>query len=145
MNKTSWKKALLSAALCVAILTAMAPVGLVEAKADTTISDLNSQYDKLQQQVNALQNKIDQAKTEKAKQQAIKNKTTQDITITKQQIAVLEAVSYTHLDVYKRQAGRRDHRKYSCPAGRFVLPDNSQSVQSFVSGQGKQSALHLPV
>lgn len=90
MNKTSWKKALLSAALCVAILTAMAPVGLVEAKADTTISDLNSQYDKLQQQVNALQNKIDQAKTEKAKQQAIKNKTTQDITITKQQIAVLE-------------------------------------------------------
>lgn len=57
--------------------------------AKDTIKDLNNKYSELEKQQKDLQNKIDKAKNEKEKQLAIKEKTTQEITILKSQIAVL--------------------------------------------------------
>ena len=57
---------------------------------DTSIADLNSKYSQLEKKTQDLQNKINQAKTEKARQEAIKTKTTEEIGIVRQQIALLE-------------------------------------------------------
>lgn len=59
------------------------------ADAADDLKDLNSQIDELEKQQKALQADIDNAKSEKSKQEAIKKKTAQEITILKEQIAVL--------------------------------------------------------
>lgn len=92
MDKTKKYFAKKAAALfcCFAVLFAMLPLAGVEARADSTLGELNSQYEELEQQQKELQSKIDSAKSEKAKQEAIKNKQSQDISILKSQISVLE-------------------------------------------------------
>ena len=79
-------KKLTAICLCLGMLIVSAPMAL----ADTAISDLNNKYAQLEKEAAALQSKIDNAKTEKAKQEAIKAKTSQEISIIRSQIAVLE-------------------------------------------------------
>lgn len=82
---------LLRRTLCLVLVAAFLCLGTVSALADDgSISDLNSKYNQLEQQSKDLQSKINQAKTEKARQEAIKAKTTQEMNIVRQQIAVLE-------------------------------------------------------
>lgn len=103
MNKTALKKAL-SFAACLAILTAMLPLGTVTASADTTLADLNNEYSELEAQNNALQAEIDKAQTEKAKQQAIKNKTTSEIKILQGQVSVLlEKIDLLEEDIEEKE------------------------------------------
>ncbi len=80
-----WNKRLLALVLCVVVLA-----GMTTAAFGDEIADLNDRYAQLQKEADALQSKIDNAKTEKAKQEAIKEKTTQEIGIIRNQIAVLE-------------------------------------------------------
>lgn len=90
--KEHWgSKRRLRRALCLVLAAAFLCLGTVPALADDgSISDLNSKYNQLEQQTQALQAKINEAKTEKARQEAIKAKTTQEMNIVRQQIAVLE-------------------------------------------------------
>ena len=80
-----WNKRLLALVLCIGVLA-----GMTTAAFGDEIADLNDRYAQLQKEADALQSKIDNAKTEKAKQEAIKEKTTQEIGIIRNQIAVLE-------------------------------------------------------
>lgn len=79
-------KRLLALALCGGMLLVSAPTAFAE----ESIDDLNDRYKQLQAEADALQAKVDNAKTERAKQEAIKEKTTQEIGIIRSQIAVLE-------------------------------------------------------
>ncbi len=79
-------KRLLALALCGGMLLVSAPAAFAE----ESIDDLNDRYKQLQAEADALQAKVDNAKTERAKQEAIKEKTTQEIGIIRSQIAVLE-------------------------------------------------------
>ena len=80
-----WNKRLLALILCIGVLACMTTTAFGD-----EIADLNDRYAQLQKEADALQSKIDNAKTEKAKQEAIKEKTTQEIGIIRNQIAVLE-------------------------------------------------------
>ncbi len=80
-----WNKRLLALVLCIGVLACMTTAAFGD-----EIADLNDRYAQLQKEADALQSKIDNAKTEKAKQEAIKEKTTQEIGIIRNQIAVLE-------------------------------------------------------
>ena len=80
-----WNKRLLALILCIGVLACMTTAAFGD-----EIADLNDRYAQLQKEADALQSKIDNAKTEKAKQEAIKEKTTQEIGIIRNQIAVLE-------------------------------------------------------
>lgn len=76
----------------------------VPAYANDELDELNSKYDQLEKEQKELQNKIDQAKTDKEKQLAIKNKTAQEITILKSQIAVLrEKIVVLESDIAARE------------------------------------------
>ncbi len=94
MKKKTRVKGLVSLILCAAMVCLIVPAGVVSARADddddTSIADLNSKYSQLEKKTQDLQNKINQAKTEKARQEAIKTKTTEEIGIVRQQIALLE-------------------------------------------------------
>ena len=72
--------------LCAGMLFCAAPVVALGDEVD----DLNDKLEQLQKESDALQAKVNAAKTEKARQEAIKEKTTQEITIMKNQIAALE-------------------------------------------------------
>ena len=87
MGKKFWYK-LSAAVVCCVMLLAMLPLAAMEVQADDedTLKDLNSRYEELEAQQTELQNKIDQAKTEKEKQLAIKEKTASEISILKEQI-----------------------------------------------------------
>lgn len=74
--------------LCFGMLLCLSPVAFGDD--DDDIKDLNNRLAQLKEEEKALQNKVDAAKTEKARQEAIKEKTTQEIGIMKNQIAVLE-------------------------------------------------------
>ncbi len=103
MKKSFFKKA---AALlcCFAILFAMMPLAGIEARADSTLGDLNGKYDELERQQKELQNKIDSAKTEKAKQEAIKNKQAKEISLLKSQINVLmEKISFLEEEILTKE------------------------------------------
>ena len=78
-------KGLLALLLCAGMLFCASPVALGD-----EVDDLNDRLEQLQKESDALQAKVNAAKTEKAKQEAIKEKTTQEITIMKSQIAALE-------------------------------------------------------
>ncbi|HIT19191.1 MAG TPA: peptidoglycan DD-metalloendopeptidase family protein [Candidatus Fimivivens faecavium] len=56
---------------------------------ENQISDLNSKYDELEKQQQALQKEIDKAKTEKERQQAVKAQIDNQIVSTRSQISVL--------------------------------------------------------
>ena len=83
----SFFRRLLALLLCVGMLLCFSAVAFGE---DEEIKDLNDRLDQLKKEEQALQAKVDAAKTEKAKQEAIKAKTTQEINIMKQQISLLE-------------------------------------------------------
>ncbi len=78
-------KRLLALLLCGALFLCAAPLAFGD-----EVDDLNDKLEQLQKESDALQAKVNAAKTEKAKQEAIKEKTTQEITIMKNQIAALE-------------------------------------------------------
>lgn len=82
--KKIYRQRLLALVLCLSMLLMSVP-----AYANDELDNLNDKYEQLEKEQKALQNKIDQAKNDKEKQLAIKNKTTQEITILKSQIAVL--------------------------------------------------------
>lgn len=98
----------LSLLLCFAMLLVMMPAAsstAFAADAETELADLNSQYEKLEAQEKALQDKIDQAKTDKEKQVAIKNKTANDISILEAQIKVLlEKISIMETQIADKEA-----------------------------------------
>lgn len=72
--------------------------------AEGSLGELNSQYKELEEQQKALQAKIDNAKSEKAKQQAIKNKQSQEISLLKKQITVLEdRISILEQDIANKE------------------------------------------
>ena len=83
----SFFRRLLALLLCVGMLLCFSAVAFGE---DEEIKDLNDRLDQLKKEEQALQAKVDAAKTEKAKQEAIKAKTTQEINIMKQKITALE-------------------------------------------------------
>ncbi len=82
-------KRLTAALLCMGMLVLLAPQAMASDPEDT-IADLNDRYNQLEEEAAALQEKIENAQSEKAKQEAIKEKTSQEITIIRNQIAVLE-------------------------------------------------------
>ena len=83
-------KKLTAVCLCAGMLAVSAPRTLAASSEEDAIADLNERYEQLEKEAEALQEKIDNAQTEKAKQEAIKDKTTQEISIIRDQIAVLE-------------------------------------------------------
>ena len=85
----SLAKKLLSLALCAGVLALSAP-GAMAADEEDAIAELNQRYEHLEAEAEALQDKIDNAQSEKAKQEAIKEKTSQEIVIIQDQIAVLQ-------------------------------------------------------
>ena len=85
----SLAKKLLSLALCAGVLALSAP-GAMAADEEDAIAELNQRYEQLEAEAEALQDKIDNAQSEKAKQEAIKEKTSQEIVIIQDQIAVLQ-------------------------------------------------------
>jgi len=94
MRNRSILKKLLALTLCVAVLLAgPAPYG-VAALADEDYSDeladLNSQYDELKKQQDAVQQQINQASNDKAAALANKRNLNNQISLTQQQIGVLE-------------------------------------------------------
>jgi len=94
MRNRSILKKLLALTLCVAVLLAgPAPYG-VAALADEDYSDeladLNSQYDELKKQQDAVQQQINQASNDKAAALAKKRNLNNQISLTQQQIGVLE-------------------------------------------------------
>ena len=105
MGKKFWYK-LSAAVVCCVMLLAMLPLAAMEVQADDedTLKDLNSRYEELEAQQTELQNKIDQAKTEKEKQLAIKEKTASEISILKEQINVLnQKITYLETEIANRE------------------------------------------
>ena len=65
-------KKLTAVCLCVGMLAVSAPRTLAASSEEDAIADLNERYEQLEKEAEALQEKIDNAQTEKAKQEAIK-------------------------------------------------------------------------
>lgn len=91
---------IIASLLCLSMLLVAAPT----AYANDELDELNDKYEQLEKEQKALQGKIDQAKNDKEKQLAIKEKTSQDITILKSQIAVLrEKITVLEADIDARE------------------------------------------
>ena len=65
-------KKLTAVCLCAGMLAVSAPRTLAASSEEDAIADLNERYEQLEKEAEALQEKIDNAQTEKAKQEAIK-------------------------------------------------------------------------
>lgn len=78
---------ILAGVLCAAFLVMFTPVTAYAD--DSVLSDLNDQYAQLEDQQKEVQDKLNAAKTEKEKQEAIRKNLTTQISTTQQQISVL--------------------------------------------------------
>lgn len=72
------------------LCAAMIAVSIPAAYADNTLDHLNNQYEQLEQQQQAIQNKLSQTQSEKQKQEAIRDALKSQISTTQQQINVLD-------------------------------------------------------
>ena len=95
-----WKRAM-AAVMCAAVLMTAAPV---TAYADSTLDHLNGQYSELEKQQQAIKDKLNKTKTEKQKQEAIRNNLTNQITTTQKQITLLDnKISYLQNDIADKE------------------------------------------
>lgn len=78
-----------AAFLAAAVVSSFPLTALANSDYEDQISDLNSKYDELEKQQQALQKEIDKAKTEKERQQAVKAQIDNQIVSTRSQISVL--------------------------------------------------------
>lgn len=95
-----WKRAM-AAVMCAAVLMTAAPV---TAYADSTLDHLNGQYSELEKQQQAIKDKLNKTKTEKQKQEAIRNNLTNQISTTQKQINLLDnKISYLQNDIADKE------------------------------------------
>ena len=93
------KKAL-ALLLCTAMLVVAAPVSALAG----TLEDLNGQYEELEKQQQAIQDKLSSTQTEKQKQEAIRNALASQIKTTQQQISVLNSkISYLEGEIADKE------------------------------------------
>ena len=94
-------KQILAAVMCAAVLMTAAPVTTY---ADSTLDHLNGQYSELEKQQQALKDKLNQTKTEKEKQEAIRNNLNSQITNTQKQINLLDnKINYLQNDIADKE------------------------------------------
>ena len=94
-------KQILAAVMCAAVLTVSAPITTY---ADSTLDHLNGQYSELEKQQQALKDKLNQTKTEKEKQEAIRNNLNSQITNTQKQITLLDnKINYLQNDIADKE------------------------------------------
>lgn len=91
----------LSVLVCCAVLIVSAPI---TSYADSTLDHLNDQYSELEKQQQALKDKLNQTKTEKEKQEAIRNNLNSQITTTQKQITLLDnKINYLQNDIADKE------------------------------------------
>ena len=84
-----WTKAGAAFLAAVVMMSSLSLGAFADDDYENQISDLNSKYDELEKQQQALQKEIDKAKTEKERQQAVKAQIDNQIVSTRSQISVL--------------------------------------------------------
>ena len=91
----------LSVLVCCAVLIVSAPI---TSYADSTLDHLNDQYEQLENQQQAIKDKLSATKTEKEKQEAIRSSLTSQITTTQQQITLLyNKINYLQNDIAEKE------------------------------------------
>ena len=91
----------LSVLVCCAVLIVSAPI---TSYADSTLDHLNDQYEQLENQQQAIKDKLSATKTEKEKQEAIRSSLTSQITTTQQQITLLDnKINYLLNDIAEKE------------------------------------------
>lgn len=91
----------LSVLVCCAVLIVSAPI---TSYADSTLDHLNDQYEQLENQQQAIKDKLSATKTEKEKQEAIRSSLTSQITTTQQQITLLDnKINYLQNDIVEKE------------------------------------------
>lgn len=91
----------LSVLVCCAVLVVSAPI---TSYADSTLDHLNDQYEQLENQQQAIKDKLSATKTEKEKQEAIRSSLTSQITTTQQQITLLDnKINYLQNDIAEKE------------------------------------------
>ena len=91
----------LSVLVCCAVLIVSAPI---TSYADSTLDHLNDQYEQLENQQQAIKDKLSATKTEKEKQEAIRSSLTSQITTTQQQITLLDnKINYLQNDIAEKE------------------------------------------
>ena len=91
----------LSVLVCCAVLIVSAPI---TSYADSTLDHLNDQYSELENQQQAIKDKLSATKTEKEKQEAIRSSLTSQITTTQQQITLLDnKINYLQNDIAEKE------------------------------------------
>ena len=97
----SISKRIFAALVCAAVLVVSTPI---TAYADSTLDHLNDQYSELEKQQQALKDKLNQTKTEKEKQEAIRNNLNSQITTTQKQITLLDnKINYLQNDIADKE------------------------------------------
>lgn len=100
MNSKTTKR-WLSVLVCCAVLLVSAPI---TSYADSTLDHLNDQYEQLENQQQAIKDKLSATKTEKEKQEAIRSSLTSQITTTQQQITLLDnKINYLQNDIAEKE------------------------------------------
>lgn len=100
MNSKTTKR-WLSVLVCCAVLIVSAPI---TSYADSTLDHLNDQYEQLENQQQAIKDKLSATKTEKEKQEAIRSSLTSQITTTQQQITLLDnKINYLQNDIAEKE------------------------------------------
>ena len=100
MNSKLTKRRL-SVLVCRAVLIVSAPI---TSYADSTLDQLNDQYEQLENQQQAIKDKLSATKTEKEKQEAIRSSLTSQITTTQQQITLLDnKINYLQNDIAEKE------------------------------------------
>lgn len=100
MNRKMTKR-WLSVLVCCAVLIVSAPI---TSYADSTLDHLNDQYEQLENQQQAIKDKLSATKTEKEKQEAIRSSLTSQITTTQQQITLLDnKINYLQNDIAEKE------------------------------------------
>ena len=91
----------LSVLVCCVVLIVSAPI---TSYADSTLDHLNDQYEQLENQQQAIKDKLSATKTEKEKQEAIRSSLTSQITTTQQQITLLDnKINYLQNDIAEKE------------------------------------------
>ena len=91
----------LSVLVCCAVLIVSAPI---TSYADSTLDHLNDQYEQLENQQQAIKDKLSATTTDKEKQEAIRSSLTSQITTTQQQITLLDnKINYLQNDIAEKE------------------------------------------
>lgn len=94
-------KRIFAALMCAAVLVVSTPITVY---ADSTLDHLNGQYSELEKKQQELNSKLNQAKTEKQKQEAIRNNLNSQITTTQKQITLLDnKINYLQNDIAEKE------------------------------------------